>query len=338
MVRACGIRRRTWQRGWAGVALAGAVVLAGAAPGYAFRNLQEGTKAPEFSLKATDGKAVSLTGLQGKAVVLAFVRQGQARSADALADLTKLDPALAEKTAVVAVVLNPAEGDAAQWAAQAGVKYPVLLDEAGNVYGLYGVMVAPSTGVLTPDGTFRGEVDSHTAAYRGQVEHLVRVALGLATEQEAQAEASSAPAKPEERKVAERDLEKAKLLLKRKMADKALGSAREAVKADPTYVEAHVVLGQLLLDVSEENADEALGHFEKALELSPKDVDAKAGSARVKSIKGDHEGAAKILEEAVQLNPKPEKLYYALGRVHERAGQFEKAVGAYRKALEKLLE
>jgi len=332
------IRGRTWKRGWVRVVLTGALVITAAAPGLAFRHVQEGAKAPEFSLKTTDGTVVALSGLQGKAVVLAFVRQGQERSAEALADLAKLDPALAAKSAVVAVVINPGEGDAAQWAARAGAKFPVLLDEAGDVYGLYGVLVAPSTGVLAPDGTFRGEVGSHTAAYRGEVEHLLRVALGMAAEQESAGEASSGPAKTEERKVAERDLEKAKLLLKRKMADKALGAAREAVKADPTYGEAHVVLGQLLLDVSETNGDEALGHFEKALALSPKDADAKAGSARVKSIKGDHEGAAKILEAAVQLNPKPEKLYYELGRVYERAGQFEKAVGAYRKALERLLE
>ncbi|MBE0616310.1 MAG: redoxin domain-containing protein, partial [Proteobacteria bacterium] len=317
MARAREIREEDWKRNWVVAALAGGLFLAAAVPSPAFRNVPEGTKAPEFSLKAIDGTSVTLAGLRERAVVLAFVRQGQERSAEALADLANLDPALAEKTAVVAVVINPDEGDAAQWAAQTGAKYPVLLDSAGEVYGLYGVMVVPTTGVLAPDGTFRGEIGSHTAAYRGEVEHLVRVALGLATETEDAAEKPSAPAKPEERKIAERDLEKARLLLKHKMADKALGAAREAVKADPTYVEAQVALGQLLLDVSEENADEALGHFEKALELAPKDGDAKSGLARVKSIKGDSEGAAKILEDAVKLNPKPEKLYYDLGRVYE---------------------
>lgn len=341
MAKVPGSRRGIGGRRWAARAVvAGVLAVGGATPGevLAFRNVKEGAKAPGFSLKATDGTSLALGSLQGKAVVLALVRQGQDRSADVLADLARLDPSLAGETAVVAVVVNPADGDAARWASQAGAKFPVLLDTAAEVYGLYGVVVTPSTGVLAPDGTFRGEVGSHTAGYRRQVEHLVKVALGLAAEGEPLEEVTSAPGKPEERKAAERELEKARLLLKRKMVDKALAAARQAVQADPSYAEAHVVLGNLLLETSEEGAGEALGHFEKALELSPKDADARAGTARVKSIQGDHEEAARILEGAAQLNPKPEKLYYELGRVYERAGQFEKAVGAYRKALERLLE
>ncbi|MEW6486945.1 MAG: tetratricopeptide repeat protein [Thermodesulfobacteriota bacterium] len=336
-----GSRRRIGARRWAAwTAVAGVLALAGTGPGeaLAFRNVKEGAKAPDFTLSSTEGKTLALSSLQGKAVVLALVRQGQDRSADVLADLSRLDPSLGGETAVVAVVVNPADGDAAAWASQGGAKFPVLLDTSAEVYGLYGVVVTPSTGVLAPDGTFRGEVGSHTASYRRQVEHLIKVALGLAEQGEPLEEAASGPAKPEERKAAERELEKARLLLQRKMTDKALAAARQAVQSDPSYVEAHVVLGNLLLETSEEGAGEALGHFEKALELSPKDVDARAGTARVKSIQGDHEEAARILEGAALLNPKPEKLYYELGRVYERAGQFEKAVGAYRKALERLLE
>jgi len=309
-----------------------------AAPSHGFRNVPEGAKAPDFTLKGLDGKSVSLGTHVGKAVILAFVRQGQERSAEALADLAKLDPALSERALVVSVVLNPSEGDVAQWVSPLGITYPVLLDEAGEVYGLYGVMVSPSTGVIAPDGTFRGEVGSHTAGYRSVVEDLVKEALGIVAPAEQSEVAAAAPGKTEERKTAERHLEKARLLLKRKMADKAVAAAQEAVAADPTYPEAQVTLGEYLLDLSDERADEALAHFEKALALSPKDVGAKVGVARVKGIKGDYEGAAEILLSAAKLNPKPEKLYYELGQVYERAGQFEKAVGAYRKALERLLE
>lgn len=335
-----GSRRSVGARRWAAWTVA-VGVLAAAGPGevLAFRNVKEGAKAPDFTLSSTAGEALALSSLQGKAVVLALVRQGQDRSADVVADLARLDPSLAEEAAVVAVVLNPADGDAAAWAYQGGAKFPVLLDTSGEVYGLYGVVVTPSTGVLAPDGTFRGEVGSHTASYRRQVEQLLRVALGQAAPGEPPEEAASGPAKSEERKAAERELEKARLLLKRKMTDKALAAARQAVQSDPSYAQAHVVLGNLLLETSEaEGAGDALGHFEKALELSPKDVEARAGTARVKSIRGEHEEAARILEGAAQINPKPEKLYYELGRVYERAGQLDRAVGAYRKALERLLD
>ncbi len=97
------------------------------------------------------------------------------------------------------------------------------------------------------------------------------------------------------------------------------------------------LLGRLLLDASDANADEAKAHFDKALALAPKDVDAKIGSARVKALKGDFDGAVATLEDAAKLNPKPEKVHYQLGLVYEKAGKNEQAAEAYRKALERLL-
>lgn len=328
------------REGWGFVCV---VVLAGvlaAAPASAFRNAEEGKAAPEFTLKATSGEGVSLASQRGKAVVLAVVRQGQDKSGDALKALAGIDPALAEKAVVLAVVVNPGDGDAAKWAVDAGAKGPVLLDSAAEFYGVYGVLVVPSTGVLSPDGVFRGEVTGFTAGYRSQVEGLLKVALGLssAAEVEAQAAAPGAEAKSEARKGAERHLEKARLLGKRKMGDKALAAAREAATADPTWAEAQAYLGEQLLEASEGNAEEAKELFQKAAELDPRLTDAQVGLARVKSIQGNHEGAIATLTEAARLNPKPERLYYRLGLAHERAGQFEKAVEAYRKALEKLLE
>jgi Flp pilus assembly protein TadD len=64
----------------------------------------------------------------------------------------------------------------------------------------------------------------------------------------------------------------------------------------------------------------------------------KVGLARLKSASGDTEGAVKTLEDAARISPKPAKLYYYLGQTHEKAGNLQGAVDAYRKALEKLLD
>jgi tetratricopeptide (TPR) repeat protein len=302
----------------------------------AFRGVEVGAEAPDFSLESTTGRQVSLSDFRGKAVLLAFVRQGQEKSAKTLADLSRLDPALGDQVQVVAVVVNPDKGDAEQWASEVGATFPVLVDTTGEVYGGYGVLVLPSTGVIEPEGTLRGEVNGHTASFKGEVERHAKTVLGLATT--AAAEEKVGPAKSEERKTAERHLQKARILTKRKMKEKAAVAAREAVAADGSYTDAQEFLGNLLLDLSDDNADEARGHFEKALELDPRSSEAKVGLARVKSIQGDSEGAAAILEEAARLNPRPEKLYYQLGLVYERAKQYEKAVAAYRKALDRLLK
>jgi len=325
-----------WRRSFALAVLAWAC--ATGTPAAAFRNLEKGGSAPDFALKSTTGSEVSLSGLRGRAVILVFAKQGQEKSAQALTALNALDASVTEKVARTAIVVNPNEGDATRWASEAGAKFPVLLDPGGQVYGLYGVLVTPTTGVFDPEGRFFGEVSGYTASYRTEVESLAKQALGLEqAEQKKGVSASEGAPKTEQRKSAERFLEQARILIKRKMKDKALGAAKDSVAADETYSEAHEVLGTVLLDISEGNVDEANTQYSRALELAPRNSDAKLGVARVKSIKGDYQGATTILEEAVRLNPKPEKVYYELGLVHERAKQYEKAVEAYRKALEKLL-
>jgi tetratricopeptide (TPR) repeat protein len=219
-----------------------------------------------------------------------------------------------------------------------GASFPVLLDPSKDVYAKYGVFVTPATGVIRPDGNFEEEVAGYSASYKEETEGLLKMALGLATAEElkAEAEKSKVPELSKERKMAERELEKARKLLERKMKDKAVEAAKQAVATDPTYAGAHAFFGRLLLDVSDKNADEALGQFQKALELDPKDADANIGAARVKAVKGDYAGAAALLEEAAKVSPKPERVYYQLGVVHEKSGNFDKAVEAYRKALEKV--
>ena len=304
--------------------------------GQAFHGVDSGSAIPAFSLAGLDGEKVSVSG-GGQVIVLSFVRQGQEMSTEALGALQELASRHAGQVTAVAVVTNPTEGDAAAWARGGGVEFPVLLDTDGSVYGLYGVRVMPSTGVVKADGTLVGTVDSFNRRSRDEIEHLIQVALGLASAEEPVEEAASSPEKSDARKSAERSLEKAKLLLKRKMGDKAVASAEEAVAADGEYGDARVFLGEMLLDLGDEHAAKALPHFEKALQLDPKAVEAKVGLARVKSVQGDTPGAVTLLEQAVMLNPKPEKIYFELGRIHERAGDYQKAVESYRKALERLL-
>ena len=214
----------------------------------------------------------------------------------------------------------------------------MLLDNGGDVYGSYGVLMMPTTGIVKPDGTLAGTVNGYTRAFDDEVERLTRVALGLiSAEDAAGAVVDPTAMKTEQRKKAERSVEKARLLQKRKMTAKALAAAEEAVALDGEYAAGRVLLGGMLLAASEDNAADALVHFEKALQLDPNSIDAKVGVAQVKSIQGETDAAVTLLQNAAMLNPKPEKVYFELGRVYERAGDYQNAVEAYRKALERLL-
>ncbi len=302
---------------------------------HAFRNVRTGEPAPDFTAPTVDGQSISLGALKGKAVVLSFLRLGQEKSRKAAKALQEVAAAFPERVRVVAVLVNPEAGDPGAWVEGLGITYPVAVDARRDVYGTYGVVVAPSTGVIDPQGRFSGEIGGYTSAFRDELIRLVRRALGEEVE-EAEARAPR-DEKSHERKLAERHLQKARVLLKRRMKKKALEAARKAVEADPSYAEAQVLLGTLLLDASEDNADEAEAHFRKALEASPRNTGAQVGLARVLSIRGEHEKAVEALEKAARLSPRPERIYYEIGRVYERAGDYEKAVGAYRKALERLL-
>jgi peroxiredoxin len=300
----------------------------------AFRNVEMGAKAPSFTLKSVDGSEVSYAAPTDKPVVIAFIRQGQDKSEKLVKDLSRIAPEVVAKSILLAVVVNPGEGDPKSLAASApGVT--VLLDEGEKVYASFGVMVAPQTAVLAPDGSLKAEVSGYTSSFKSDVEITLRQILGMEVDA---AELKGVDVNiPEARRKAMRDLQKAEMLIKRKMKSKAIPQVKEAIAADPTYAQAHVVLGELIVDEGG-SLDEAEASFKKAQELEATNLMAKVGMARIRAKKGDYEGAAADLEKAAMVSPKAEKLYYYLGVMHEDAKQFEKAAKAYRKGFEKMME
>lgn len=312
-------------------------VLCGSAWAQAFRHLNEGDVAPGFKLKTFQGQDVEYAAPPEVVVVLSFVRMGQDKSEAVMRELARLDPKVAEKVQLLALVTNPNEGDVAAWVKNLGITFPVLLDQNEEVYAKYGVMVAPQTAIMSADGKLAGEIGGHTADFKASMEEKLREMLGM----EKVEDKSVAVAKdlPPERKKAMRELQDAKVKVKRKMKAKALPQAKEAVASDDTYVDAKVFYANLLLDEGgAENLAEAEKLLTRATELEPNSAAIKPGLARVKAAKGDYEGAVKLLEEAAKINPKAGHLYYYLGRIHQDAGKMDKAAEAYRMAAEKLLE
>lgn len=301
----------------------------------AFRNVEIGAKAPAFSLKSVDGAEVSYAAPTDKPVVVAFIRQGQDKSEKVVKDLGKIAPEVLAKVILLAVVVNPGEGDAKSLGAAASPGVTILLDEGEKVYASFGVMVAPQTAVLAPDGSLKAEVSGYTSAFKSDVEITLRQILGMEVDT---TELKGADVNiPEARRKAMRDLQKAEMLIKRKMKSKAIPQVKDAITADPTYAQAHVVLGELLMDEGG-SLDEAEASFKKAQEIEANNLMAKVGLSRIRAKKGDYEGAAADLEKAAMVSPKAEKLYYYLGVMHEEAKQFEKAAKAYRKGIEKMME
>jgi tetratricopeptide (TPR) repeat protein len=52
--------------------------------------------------------------------------------------------------------------------------------------------------------------------------------------------------------------------------------------------------------------------------------------------KGDNDKALEYFQSAIKMNPKPEKVYYEMGKAYEKKGDLAKAVESYKLALARL--
>lgn len=322
---------------WAYLLLACAIILTfECAEAQAFRNVKAGDKTPSFKAAAAEGGgSVEYAPPTEEVIILTFIRQGQDKSNDIVRDLARLDPALKGKVQILAIVVNPKDGDAAAWAKGLGADFPILVDDNEKNYGMFGIVVAPETAVIAPDGTLKNSYSGYTSSLKISIEEDAKKILGIAVDEKADkgADVNISP----ERKKAMRELQQARMQIKRKQKSKAIPMVKKAIEADKTYVEAYLLLGDLTL---EENgsADEAEGAFKKVLEIDAKNPMGKVGLARVRAKKGGYEEASAELEKIAMVSPEGGKMYYYLGQMHENAGKMDKAAVAYRKALEKILE
>jgi tetratricopeptide (TPR) repeat protein len=304
----------------------------------AFRNVGDGQPAKPFTLKDTSGKDTSLSEASGKVVVLLFFKPDQKNSQEALSDLQKLHDKYAPKGVSFIAVMSEPGGEAAlpELLTKLKITYPVLIDMNRKVYGDWGVFLYPTTGVIDKSGNLSAQFPSYNWKYADSVEGQVRFALGEINKEQLEnilnpkAVAQATP----ERKKAERHMLLAEKMVERKLMDKAGAELAEAVQADPTYAEARVKYGFLLLKTGD--AQKAKENFAKAIEINPKAEDAATGIGASMVALGEVDKGIEQLEGALKLNPKPARTHFELGKAYEKKGACDKAVEHYRKALEEL--
>jgi peroxiredoxin len=142
-----------------------------ASPSAGMAKAAVGSPAPDFTLTDLDGHPVTLSSFKGKTVVLEWFNPGCpfVRKAHTVGSL-KETPGRALAQGVVWLAVNSgapgkqgAGADAnRKIAAEFGMKYPVLLDEAGTVGHVYGATNTPNMYVIDPQGTlvYRGAIDN----------------------------------------------------------------------------------------------------------------------------------------------------------------------------------
>lgn len=217
---------------------------------HAFRYVKAGDRPASFDLSSLDGQRFSLAeNLGPKATVLFFWAAWNPRSHEALVDYQRLFSEHAKDgLQVVGVNVEHEElsgsdraliGDSVR---RSNAAFPVLLDEGLHVFSEYGVSAVPSTVLLDSSGVAVEVLPGYAPHLRTEFRDRVLQALGIYVEP-AEPVIQDEGYKPKGK--AARYFMMAKLLLKKGMKTEGMNALRTALKEDPDYEEAEMLLREL---------------------------------------------------------------------------------------------
>jgi len=254
-------------------ALALLIPLLAPATSAAFREAKLGDVVANRRMPTLDGGSEALLG-SSVANVVVFFRSGQEHSASALRQLAKLERELAGKRVRFVGVASSADArdEIRAMVREAGVRMPVLLDEADALYGELGVVLHPSIGIVDARGRLAGYQPFRKVNFLDATRARIQRVLGEITEAQLSA-ILDPPAAPAAVNRAHARVKLARTLLSVGSVDAAIESARAGVTLDPTLAEAHAVLADALArtgrcDEAEREALEAR-RLDRAIALAP---------------------------------------------------------------------
>jgi len=121
-------------------------------------------------------------------------------------------------------------------------------------------------------------------------------------------------------------------LLRKGKVDEAIIHFQSALQTKPDYVEAHGNLGNVLAQRG--RADEAITHLQKVLQINPDNAKAHNNLGNVLCQAGRVDEAIAHLQKALQINPDYADAHNNLANVLCRMGRVDEAIAHYQRALE----
>lgn len=297
-----------------------------------------GEDAPGFTLSSAEGKTLTLSDYSGKTLVFIFWRTDQKRSILALKEANEILKDYKQKNVSVIGIVEDSDDleEARKIISENEIDFPLLVDKDRQVYGSYGVRVFPTTVIIDKEGTLAYDIPSHPLTYKTKLKGYIRRIIGEIDEEELKAVLSPKKEEKDEATLeAERKYNMALKFVQMRMIDQAISTARQSAEAKPGMAKSLILLG--FLHLNNDEADEALEAFDKALEVEPDSNDAKTGKGGAYILKGDADSAIEILKDAAVANPYAQMTYYELGKAYELKGDQDKALEMYKKAMEKII-
>jgi len=119
-------------------------------------------------------------------------------------------------------------------------------------------------------------------------------------------------------------IQKAKVDRYRNATDEAVAACREALKIDPSYAEAYLMIGEIL-QYNDKRRDEGIAAFKTAIKIDPNFLAAyeSLGDALVDAK--DEKGAEEIFRKAIEIDPMKMTGRFSLGRVLVTQGRLKEA-------------
>jgi len=302
----------------------------------AFRNLQPGDPAPPLVVEDLNGDEVSPS-LTGKLTVLLFWRAGQSRSLTTLKEMVQLAEEF-ERANVEILAIADGDAEIPELIAlekQQSFPFPLLIDRSKKSQERYGIIVFPSTGIIAEDGRLQYYQPDQPSNYGERIAGKLKVLLGAITEREFSALLNRVNATDG------KDFTKAQDYFAAGMKwwddgkrEAAVGELTQAIALSPGFRKARLQLGYLLLELGD--AKGALKEFRNVKDQSPHSPSADMGIGIAYLRLGESEVGIALLEKSINTNPNPVWGYAELGRAHEAAGDLERALFHYKRAISKL--
>jgi tetratricopeptide (TPR) repeat protein len=120
--------------------------------------------------------------------------------------------------------------------------------------------------------------------------------------------------------------------VKKGMLSAAMDMCKEAIKLDPKYLDAHLILAGLYSTSHETQA--AVAEYDTVLKYDPKHEEAIVYKSQTLVEDGQIENGAAVLRYFVKKNPDSALALYYLGRAEQQLDHFKEAVSAFQSAME----
>jgi tetratricopeptide (TPR) repeat protein len=244
----------------------------------ALRNLTIGSSYPPFCAEQLNGSQVCSDTYKDTILVTSFVRPDQKKSLEVLQVLQDLYTRYHAKGVSIAGIVS-GEFDRQKlvvFIEKNEIAYPLLLDNAREIYGNFGVFAYPTIVIFGQDGTLKYLFGSNTINIGQRIDGCIGFLSAEIDASELENIMHPVVEKIDyERSRAERYYKFAKIYFQRKQFSKARQIVESSLENYTEHALTYSLYGHILL--KEENYTLGLKQFEQALELDPGLEEAKTG-------------------------------------------------------------